>query len=185
MKDYGRIPRSGDAGLSEKIVARPNPAKMQLTSAVPWPGDRYLIVEKTSQKAVTLTMDGLVMEAIKDSPEVRQRNHWVCVEHDNRLVFYESRSRRMFGYVENAHCWSPQALELQMESDYRINADRFDIENGLAIWPRPHPEGGYQLLAGTRCRYFIGLTHAGEHLGLFDKENEKDIPLGLFVFVQV
>ncbi|KAH7177056.1 hypothetical protein EDB81DRAFT_773946 [Dactylonectria macrodidyma] len=97
-------------------------------SAVPWPDSTYMIIEKGSNRAITLTPGGLRLQDIKDGRN--GNNHWLCVERNNYFGFYNEKSRRYLGH----------------DGKMGMRASATVLEEWEFMVPRLHPEGGYQLL---------------------------------------
>ncbi|RSM08712.1 hypothetical protein CDV31_008054 [Fusarium ambrosium] len=95
---------------------------------VPWPGNTYMIIEKGTDRAITLTSTGLYLQDIEKDPDAN--NHWLCVDSQNYIGFFNTKSRVYMGHDGgNGMLASAEAL-----NDWEL------------MVPRHHPDGGYQLL---------------------------------------
>ncbi|KAJ4317167.1 hypothetical protein N0V84_007471 [Fusarium piperis] len=63
---------------------------------VPWPGNTYMIVQKGTDRAITLTSTGLQLQDIEQDPEAN--NHWQCIESNNYIGFYNQKFRVYMGH---------------------------------------------------------------------------------------
>ncbi|UKZ76118.1 hypothetical protein TrVFT333_003814 [Trichoderma virens FT-333] len=97
--------------------------------AVPWPGGVYRIINKTSDKAITLANGHLCLQETNDPRD--EYSHWLCVEANGYFGFFNQKANKYIGHDGE---WGMRAW-----------AERFlDWEY---FTPRRHPAGGYQLLS--------------------------------------
>ncbi|KAH6972770.1 hypothetical protein BKA56DRAFT_592793 [Ilyonectria sp. MPI-CAGE-AT-0026] len=97
-------------------------------SAVPWPGSKYVIIEKGSDRAITLTSGRLRLQDVNEGRNLN--NQWLCVERNNYFGFYNERARVYLGH----------------DGKKGMRASAPSLEEWEFMIPRLHPEGGYQLL---------------------------------------
>ncbi|KAM0426360.1 hypothetical protein ACHAPT_008401 [Fusarium lateritium] len=72
---------------------------------VPWPGNTYMIIEKDTDRAITLTSTGLCLQDIEQDPNAN--NHWQCVDSNNYMAFYNPTARVYMGH-DNGETTSPR-----------------------------------------------------------------------------
>ncbi|CZT19484.1 uncharacterized protein RCC_05335 [Ramularia collo-cygni] len=103
-------------------------------SAIPWPEISYMILEKKSRKAMTLTSSGLLLQ---DPPTegANASNTWLCVSKDNHTGFYNTSAKVYLGH--DGKC-SSQSVE------HAVVGKMAEWECFIA---RQHPKGGYLLLS--------------------------------------
>lgn len=95
---------------------------------VPWPGNTYIIVDRTSRRAITLTASGICLQQISEQTQ-DTRNRWLCVEDSGYFGFHNIKSGTYLGRKEFAVC---------------ATSTRF--RTWESFMARAHPHGGYQLL---------------------------------------
>lgn len=107
---------------------------------VPWPGNTYMIIEKGTDRAITLTSTGLYLQDIEKDPNAN--NHWLCVDSHNYIGFFNTKARVYMGHDgSNGMLASAEVL-----NDWEL------------MVPRHHPDGGYQLLMPYWSREMMMVT---------------------------
>lgn len=96
--------------------------------AVPWPGNTYMVIERGSSRAITLTDDGLCLQSISDDRNAN--NCWRCVESNGYFAFYNAKAGVYLGH----------------NSQETMRASATSVKEWELMVPRRHPDGGYQLL---------------------------------------
>ncbi|KAK8128943.1 hypothetical protein PG984_010051 [Apiospora sp. TS-2023a] len=100
--------------------------------AVPWPGNTYLIVEKSSGIAIMRRGDGqITLGSSKDTRMAGANTQWLCVESNNHFGFQNPASGFYLGH----------------DGKDRMHATATALKGWEFIAARPHPKGGYQLLS--------------------------------------
>lgn len=100
-----------------------------LEFATPWPNNTYIIIEKCSGQAITLTAGKLCLYDFSQREDVNI--HWHCVERSGYFAFFNTKFGVYMGHNGNDH----------------IQASARSLDAWELITPRRHPEGGYQLLS--------------------------------------
>ncbi|KAJ0154966.1 hypothetical protein CTA2_12957 [Colletotrichum tanaceti] len=122
---------------------------------VPWPGKKFLIVEKQTGKAITL-VDGrpvlldLLAAAAGAGAAHDPSTAWLCVEKQGYFGFQNPTSGRFLGHGGKTAvgAWASELNEWE-------------------LWtPRQHPEGGYQLLSPLWSHTLMVLCVAEDRIGL-------------------
>ncbi|KAI9898602.1 hypothetical protein N3K66_006962 [Trichothecium roseum] len=98
----------------------------ELDDTVPWPGSTYIIIERGTDRAITITEDGICLREV----EKEANDRWLCVGRDNYFGFYNEKKGVYMGH----------------DGDYRIQAMASALEAWEMMLPVRHPDGGYQLL---------------------------------------
>jgi hypothetical protein len=102
------------------------------TYTVPWPNTTFIIVEHGTNRAITLTDDGVCLLPIKDgSTKGTNSNRWHCVEKQGYFGFYNPESRVYLGHNGGSNGVVAVA---RLQKGWEL------------LTPRKHPDGGYQLL---------------------------------------
>ncbi|EGP91682.1 uncharacterized protein MYCGRDRAFT_90085 [Zymoseptoria tritici IPO323] len=118
---------------------------------VPWFDTSYMILDKETRKAITLTEDGktLRLRYAEDGPNAS--NTFLCVCRDNYTAFLNKRSRSYLSHDGK-------------EIRGKVHAGALRLNNWECFVPRAHPSGGYQLLSPFRQSKMMLLvkTSAGE-----------------------
>lgn len=97
--------------------------------SVPWPGNVFYIIEKTTGKAITILEDTPALLDRKNPND--PRSWWLCVEKDGYYGFQNPSSGRFLGHDGS--------------SGMKTSAMRL---NKWELWtPRHYPEGGYQIMS--------------------------------------
>lgn len=96
--------------------------------AIPWPGNTYIVIEKGSDRAITLSEDGLCLQELSQSQNAN--NRWLCVEKNGYFGLYNAKTGVYLGH----------------DSASTMQACAHSLDEWELITPRLHPEGGYQLL---------------------------------------
>ncbi|KAL8393438.1 hypothetical protein RB595_003273 [Gaeumannomyces hyphopodioides] len=99
----------------------------------PWPGNRYMIIEKKTGRAITLQNGELFLPALDhEGQEAAQTAHntWLCCEQNNYWGFQNTATGRYMGHDGGG--------------GMRVAANI--IQNWEMMVARPLPDGGYQLL---------------------------------------
>ncbi|KAL6352580.1 hypothetical protein LRP88_13045 [Fusarium phalaenopsidis] len=94
----------------------------------PWPGNTYMIIEKGTDRAITLTSTGLYLQDIEKDPNAN--NHWLCVDSHNYIGFFNTKVRVYMGH----------------DGGNGMLASAGVLNDWELMVPRHHPDGGYQLL---------------------------------------
>jgi hypothetical protein len=106
------------------------------TTDVPWPGSRYIIVEKSTHKAMCLLSQSnkVILQHVDwRRPHHRHRPYVLtCIEGDGWFGFFEEVSRAYIGYDETG--------TMRPSNDFK-RSECFST--------RVHPSGSYQLLMPT------------------------------------
>lgn len=134
---------------------------------VPWYDKTYMILEKQTRKAITLSeVDGisLSLKACEDGPNAW--NSWLCVCKNNYTAFLNQRSRRYLGH---------DGKELRG----KIHSVAMKLDEWECFIPRLHPEGGYLLLSPFYSKHMMLLVtisegevqraHHGDTLWVFEE----------------
>ncbi|CAM1510701.1 Fc.00g010360.m01.CDS01 [Cosmosporella sp. VM-42] len=100
-----------------------------LCRAVPWHGNTYMILEKTSGRAITLTNHKLGLQDMVEYHDAH--NRWLCVETNGYFGFQDPKTGQYIGHDGN--CGMRAMATVFKEWEF--------------MTPRKHPDGGYQLLA--------------------------------------
>lgn len=97
--------------------------------AVPSHGKTFQIIEKHSQKAITLVDNRLMLQSLSEPSH--PDTHWLCVESNGYFGFQNAQTGRYMGHDgKGGVCASALKLDL------------------WELWtPRQHEEGGYLLLS--------------------------------------
>ncbi|KAJ4160198.1 hypothetical protein NW754_003323 [Fusarium falciforme] len=95
---------------------------------VPWPGNTYMIIEKDTDRAITLTSTDLYLQDIEKDPNAN--NHWLCVDSHNYIGFFNTKARVYMGH----------------DGGNGMLASAGVLNDWELMVPRHHPDGGYQLL---------------------------------------
>ena len=99
----------------------------------PWPGNRYMIIEKKTGRAITLQNGELFLPALdREGQEAAQTAHntWLCCEQNNYWGFQNTATGR---YMDH-------------NGGGGMHAVATIIQNWEMMVARPLPGGGYQLL---------------------------------------
>lgn len=107
--------------------------------AVPWPGNMYIITERSSGRPVIRSEDdGRVVLGEPDDddwdlqgPKAAANGRWYCVESNNYLGFQDPQTSRYLGH--NIHD--------------NVMATARSIGDWEHVIVRPHPNGGFQLMS--------------------------------------
>ncbi|KAJ3958508.1 hypothetical protein N0V92_004926 [Colletotrichum tropicale] len=126
---------SDDFSTTSTILTPPTecnttPSLWNDRGAIPWPGNTYRIIEKHTNRAITLANDQIVIKDIEDTAKITV-TQWLCVEKNGYFGFQHPPSGRYMGHDGN--------------KDLRAKAT--ELNNWELFTPREHPEGGYQLLS--------------------------------------
>lgn len=106
----------------------------------PWPGNTYIIIEKNTNRVITLTKDGLCLE--DDEKDHTANKHWQCVDNNNYIGFYNPKARVYMGH----------------DGGDGIRASAVVLKGWELMTPRHHPSGGYQLLMPTWSNTMMMVT---------------------------
>ncbi|KAK7996495.1 hypothetical protein PG989_004535 [Apiospora arundinis] len=69
------------------------------SSAVPWPGNTYMIIEKDSGRPLNRNDDGGVsLGKADDTPTAAAHSQWLCVEKNNHIGFQNPQSGCYLGH---------------------------------------------------------------------------------------
>lgn len=98
--------------------------------AIPWPGNTYRIIEKHTNRAITLDKDLIAIKDIEDTAKITV-TQWFCVEKNGFFGFQHPPSGRYIGHDGNK----------------TLHAKATELQEWEFFTPRQHPEGGYQLLS--------------------------------------
>lgn len=109
---------------------------------MPWPGSTYIILEKGSDRAITLTEGQLRLQSVNKEQDAN--NRWLCVERDG-----------YFGY-----CSAKSGFYIGHDGKNGMRASQRALEWWESITPRRHADGGYQLLSPDECHSLLGITVA-------------------------
>jgi hypothetical protein len=122
----------------------------QKTSA-PFVGYRYLIVEKESRKALTITSDNL--QAIVDNGTgVAQRNRWQCVRIRGFLGFCEVETGRYLGAINTR----------AQQAGHKLYVTEKIADSAGRFAPREVESGGWELLYQWSATSLHGIAMAQE-----------------------
>jgi hypothetical protein len=94
---------------------------------MPWPGNRYVIIEKRSRRALVKVGDGLELQPVKEDGSncsIRE-----CIEDRGYFFFYEPNYEKYLGRTWD---WK-----------MRCSAGRSWAWEGIVT--RAHPDGGFQM----------------------------------------
>ncbi|KAL2692443.1 hypothetical protein Neosp_002852 [[Neocosmospora] mangrovei] len=94
----------------------------------PWPGNEYIILEKNTNRAITLTKDGLCLEDDEKDPNANKK--WLCVDSNNYIGFFNPKANVYMGH----------------DGKDGLRATAVVLKGWEQMTPRHHPNGGYQLL---------------------------------------
>ncbi|CAI0653628.1 unnamed protein product [Colletotrichum noveboracense] len=89
--------------------------------AIPWPGNTYRIIEKHTNRAITLVNDLIVIKDIEDTAKITN------------------------GYFGFQH--PPSGRYMGHDGSKTLRAKATELNDWEFFTPRQHPEGGYQLLS--------------------------------------
>lgn len=95
---------------------------------VPWPGNTYLILDKATGRAITLSNNTITIQDL--TPSSNPSNKWHCVESNGYFGFLHPATGRYLGHDGKSH----------------VHALADKMQAWECMTPRKHPEGGYQLL---------------------------------------
>lgn len=121
--------------------------------AVPWPGDTFMIVEKSSGKAISTKNGALSLESSTQLAD--NTNRWLCVERNGYFGFQNTRSGKYLGH----------------DGHYGMRVEAPALEYWELIVPRKHPQGGYQLLVPHWWHSLRAITLNEEENGLVTREH--------------
>ncbi|KAL6857537.1 hypothetical protein ACO1O0_004975 [Amphichorda felina] len=129
------------------------------TYAVPWPDNTYIIVEKGTSRAITLTNNGLRLQDTNGQDEDTHNNRWLCVEKNGYFGLCNPRTGRYLGH--------------DGKSGMRAGATVLDFWE--LITPRRHPSGGYQLLLPHNSVTLKMVTVAEDGRGLARRQHGQTL----------
>ncbi|KAK8105009.1 hypothetical protein PG999_008368 [Apiospora kogelbergensis] len=102
------------------------------SSAIPWPGNTYIIINKDTRRPLYRHHDGGVyFGKPEETSTAAARFQWLCVENNNHIGFQNPQSGCYLGHSGKDYAVASACLMKEWEY----------------IIARPHPKGGYQLLS--------------------------------------
>ncbi|KAK8119785.1 uncharacterized protein PG998_004411 [Apiospora kogelbergensis] len=97
------------------------------SSAVPWPGNTYIIIDKESRRPLFRHHDdGVYFGMPEETSTAAARFHWLCVENNNHIGFQNPQSGCYLGHSGKDYAVASACLMKEWEY----------------IIARPHPKGG-------------------------------------------
>lgn len=103
-------------------------ARLDGRNAVPWPGHTYMIIEKSSDRAITLENGVLHLGDSKKHPKADM--YWLCIEKNGYFAFQNIRSGKYMGH----------------DGNQGIRALATNVDAWEMITTRAYPGGGHQML---------------------------------------
>ena len=103
-------------------------ADPSLIEAVPWGGEKFVIRQRQSGRAIAVNEDGNVRLTFFDNIATSQSCHWKCVEKDGWFGF--KHEGRYLGH----------------DGSRRFRSEVKHLKDYEYFCARKHPEGGYQLM---------------------------------------
>ena len=117
---------------------------------VPWPGHMYMILEKGTNRVITLTNNGPRLQHADGQYESSDNNRWLCVEKNGYFGFCNPRTGRYLGH----------------DGDSGMCAGATVLDGWELMIPRRHPRGGYQLLSPHWWHTLMIITVANDGMRL-------------------
>lgn len=125
---------------------------------VPWPGNVYIIMEKGSDRALTVSERGLCLQSVSQGGHA-PNNRWRCVEKNGYFGFYSVKSGVFIGH----------------DMGFNIRALARNHGNFELMTARRHPKGGYQLMLPHWWHTLMAITVTEDGSGLVTRKHGETL----------
>ena len=114
--------------MSDSSPSPPESPSDDLEYATPWPDNTYIIIERSSGRAIAVIEGKLCLYDYSEREEINIK--WQCVERNGYFAFLNTKLGVYLGHNGGETC----------------QASATTLDAWEYVTPRKHPDGGYQLL---------------------------------------